>query len=159
MNLRRFLTALLVATLASANSPPARAQDPADGPRLERLAKSLDLTGAQRTKMREAGERQMRRGILERADLAIARLDLRQLLRADKPDPKAIDAQVDRIAGMRAQLQKERLAMMLDMRSMLTDAQRAKLRELKAARKFRGKPGPHRMPEGEMPEGGGPPVD
>ena len=159
MNFRRFLTALLVATLASASTLPARAQDQAGGRRLERLAKELDLTGAQRTKIREAGERQMRRGIQERADLEIARLDLRQLVRADKPDQTAIDAQVDRIAGMRAQLQKERLATMLDMRSMLTDAQRAKLRELKAARKFRGKPGPHRMPEDEMPGGGGPPVD
>jgi len=159
MNLRQFLGVLLVATLASMSTLPACAQDQADGPRLERLAKALDLTGAQRTKMREAGERQMRRGIQERADLAIARLDLRQLVRADKPDQKAIDAQVDKLAGMRAQLQKERLAVMLEMRSMLTDAQRAKLKELRATRQFKGKPGLHRVPGGGMPGGGGPPVD
>ena len=159
MNFRRFLTALLAATLVSASTLPARAQDQAYGPRLERLAKELDLTGAQRTKMREAGERQMRRGIQERADLAISRLDLRQLVRADKPDQRAIDAQVDKIAGMRAQLQKERLAMMLEMRSMLTDAQRSKLKELRATRQFKGKPGLHRVPGGGMPGGGGPPVD
>ena len=159
MNIRRFLTALLVATLASASAAPARAQDQAAGPRLGRLAQELGLNGAQRTKMREAGERQMRRAIQERADLEISRLDLRQLVRADKPDQRAIDAQVDKIAGMRAQLQKERLAMMLEMRSMLTDAQRAKLKELRATRQIKDKPGPHRMPEDEMPGGGGPPVD
>ena len=159
MIIRQFLGALLVATLASMSTLPARAQDQADGPRLERLARELDLTGAQRTKMREAGERQMRRGIQERADLAITRLDLRQLVRADKPDQKAIDAQVDKLAGMRAQLQKERLATRLEMRSMLTDAQRAKLQELRATRKIRGRPGLHRIPEDKMPGGGGPPVD
>jgi Spy/CpxP family protein refolding chaperone len=158
MNTRGFLTVLLATTLASTG---AHAQDqvPAAGPRLERIARELDLTDAQRAKMRDAAERQKRRGIQERADIQVAALDLHKLVRADKPDQHAIDAQVDKLAGMRARLQKERIATRLEMRSMLTDVQRAKLRELQATRKIHGRPGPHRMPEHEIPDGGGPPTD
>jgi len=64
-----------------------------------RMAEELNLTADQREKMKAAHERQQRKAIQARADIQLARLDLRKLMQADKPDPKAIDAQIDRIVG------------------------------------------------------------
>ena len=97
------------------------------------VMKALDLTDAQKTKLADIRDRQMRKGIQASADLKIAGLDLRKLITADKPDQRAIDAQVDRISTMRASLQKSRIAAMLEMRSVLTDEQRKKLKELRGA--------------------------
>jgi len=134
MRIRNFVMTLLALSLASVPAFAAPFDDLADGPnpgRLERMAKELDLTDAQRAKMREMGEKQLRRGIQERADIKIAALDLHQLVRADKPDQKAIDAQVDKLSGIRAQLQKERIATRLEMRSVLTPEQRAKAQKMR----------------------------
>lgn len=96
-----------------------------------RLARELDLTAEQREKMKAAHERQERKAIQARADLQLARLDLRKLMEADKPDSKAIEAQIDHIAGIRAGLAKSRMATMLEFRASLTPEQQKKLRELR----------------------------
>ncbi len=93
------------------------------------LAAALKLTDAQRAKVADIRERQMRRGIQLRADLALARLDLRKLLRADKPSTTAIDAQIDRMARLRADLTKARIGSLLEMRALLTPEQQKILRE------------------------------
>jgi len=174
---RQFLTVLLGLSLAGVPAYAAAAEDIPAGPgpeRLEQIAKRLDLTDAQRANLREVGGKQLRRGIQERADIQIAALDLHKLVRADQPDQKAIDAQVDKLAGMRAQLQKERIATLLEMRSVLTAEQRAKaekMREdmpgsmrMRGIRKIEGRPGLH-IKHGAagtttpMPDGGGPPVN
>jgi Spy/CpxP family protein refolding chaperone len=100
------------------------------------LLEELELTDAQREKLGDLRDAQMRRGIQARADLRIAALDLRKLLIADKPNRVAIDAQIDRIARMQADLHKAQVASMLEARSVLTPEQRQKLRAL------RGRPGP-----------------
>lgn len=189
------MTILLAAALLGAAQAPTHAQDDAatgPGARLrmhgmagrERLARALGLTDEQRAKMREAHERQMRRSIAERADLKIAKLDLRKLVRADHPDQHAIEAQVDKIAGMRAELQKQRLATMIEIRAMLTADQRARLREMRdvrsggmrermrgdhsrgmregmreALRGQRTESSGDRGPTRALPDGGGPSVD
>jgi Spy/CpxP family protein refolding chaperone len=81
--------------------------------------------------MKAAHERQERKAIQARADIQLARLDLRKLMEADKPDSKAIEAQIDRIAGLRAGLEKSRMATMLEFRASLTPEQQKKLRELR----------------------------
>ncbi len=93
---------------------------------------TLDLTEAQRTKLADLRDRQQRRAIQARADLQIARLDLRKLLRAGTPSGPAINSQIDRISRMRADLQKSRVATMLEARSVLTPGQRQQLRERRA---------------------------
>ena len=95
------------------------------------LARELDLTAEQREKMKAAHERQERKAIQTRADIQLARLDLHKLMEADKPDSKAIEAQIDRIAGLRAGLVKSRVATMLELRASLTPEQQKKLRELR----------------------------
>jgi Spy/CpxP family protein refolding chaperone len=113
-----------------------------------RLARELDLTAEQREKMKAAHERQERKAIQARADIQLARLDLRKLMEADKPDSKAIDAQIDRIAGLRAGLEKSRVATMLEFRASLTAEQQKKLRELREK-------GPEMRDPGAAPKGKG----
>ena len=146
MNRTRTLTTVLAAALLAFALPA--------------FAQELGLTDAQRTKLRDIGEAQMRRGIQERADIRIAELDLRKLLRADKPDQGAINRQVDKIADMRAKLAKERIAARLQMREVLTPEQRAKARGMLEMDGMPGMRGMRGMRRGhaEMPDGGGPEV-
>ncbi len=59
-----------------------------------------------------------------RADLQKLRLDLHGQLRADKPNKKAIDATVDKIAAQQAALEKLRVGHQLEVRALLTDEQK-----------------------------------
>jgi len=95
------------------------------------LARELDLSPQQIEKMKASREAQQRKAIQSRADIQIARLDLRKLIQAEKPDARAIEAQIDRIAGLRAGLEKSRVTAMLDFRASLTPEQQKKLRELR----------------------------
>lgn len=116
-----------------------------------RLAQALNLTDDQKQRLADIRDRQMRRGIQARADLALERLDLRKLVRANPPSQSAIDAQIDRIARTRADLAKGRIAAMLEMRNVLTPAQRKLLRERIGRMAGRGmRPGPG----GDRGEGG-----
>ena len=89
----------------------------------------LDLTAAQREKLAAIRDRQQRDGIAARAELETAGLDLRKLMRAESPSQSQINAQIDRMAKMRADLQKSRVGAMLEARSLLTAEQREQLRE------------------------------
>ena len=93
------------------------------------MLRELDLSKEQREKMADLREKHERAAIRMRADLQTARLDLRRLMRADKADRMAIDRQIDRMAQMRADMQKARVGMMLDMRGLLTPEQRERARE------------------------------
>jgi len=92
------------------------------------MMRDLDLTREQRDKLAELRERRQRAAIRGRADLETAGLGLRKLLRAENPDRAAIGRQIDRIAMMRAEMQKGRVNAMLDMRAVLTPDQREKMR-------------------------------
>jgi Spy/CpxP family protein refolding chaperone len=98
------------------------------------MARRLDLTDSQRERLRDIRDRQERRGIQARADLQIARMDLRRLMSAERPDHAAIDAQIDRNARLRAELAKARVASMLEARAVLSPEQQRKLRELREDR-------------------------
>lgn len=97
--------------------------------RMRMMLRDLDLSEQQRDKLADVHDRQQRKAIQAEADLRLARLDLAKLMRADKPDQRAIDAQIDRMAALRAGLQKSRVAAMLELRAMLTPEQQKKLRE------------------------------
>jgi len=99
--------------------------------RMARGLAALDLTPAQKTKLADLRDAQQRKAIPIEADLKVARLDMAKLLRADRPDTRALDAQIDRTANLRASLMKVRVNGLVEMRSILTDAQRAKLRDMR----------------------------
>jgi Spy/CpxP family protein refolding chaperone len=89
----------------------------------------LNLSDDQKARLADIRDRHERAGIPIHGDLRIASLDLRKLMRADKSDARAIDAQIDRIASLRASLQKSRVAGMLEARAVLTPAQQKLMRE------------------------------
>ncbi len=94
------------------------------------LPAALQLTAAQREKLEAIRDRHLRFAIRQRADLAEAALDLRRLVRADRPDRHAIDAQIERIGGLRIGLEKARIAALLEAREVLTPDQRRRWHEL-----------------------------
>ena len=93
------------------------------------MMRELDLSKEQREKMAELREKQERSAIRMRADLQTSRLDMQRLMRAERPDRLAINRQIDRMAQLRADMQKARVGMMLDMRGMLTPEQQERARE------------------------------
>jgi Spy/CpxP family protein refolding chaperone len=124
---------------------------PGDGTgRDPEMQKKLNLSDDQRTKLADIRDRQTRAAIPIRSDLEIAGLDLRKLMRAEKPDQKAIDAQIDKMAGLRARLQKSRVASMLEARAVLTPEQQKTLRESRPGmgRGMHGRRGMHGGPGG-----------
>lgn len=91
----------------------------------------LDLSDAQKAKMRDIHENAARAQIQARADMQIARMDMRKLMRADRPDQGAINAQIDKMGQMRTAMQKTRVATMLEARAQLTPDQLKKMKELR----------------------------
>lgn len=89
----------------------------------------LDLTDEQKKRMADIRDRQARTAIRAQADLRIAELDLRKLMRADTPDRRAIESQIEKMGSMRTSMQKSRVGMMFDMRSVLTQEQRDQLKQ------------------------------
>src|SRR5580658_6128790 len=65
-----------------------------------------------------------------RADLEVKRIDLKDLLAADKPDRAAINAKLQEISAAQLSLQKSAIDYRLTMRDAITPAQREKLRQL-----------------------------
>jgi Spy/CpxP family protein refolding chaperone len=104
---------------------------------LERLHE-LDLSPEQKTKLMGIHDRQQRLAIQKQADVRLAELDLRQMLRDEKPDKMKIDAQIDKLARLRADLQKSRVAALLEARTVLTPEQLKKWREGPAGDKDEG---------------------
>jgi Spy/CpxP family protein refolding chaperone len=121
------------------------------GMRMAHMFAMLDLSDAQREKLKDLHERQARRDIQGRADMQIGRLDMRKLLTADKPDAAAINAQVDRLAKMGAEMKKAHIGTFLEARALLTPEQQKKLRDAHMGG------GPmmrlHEGPEGGMKDG------
>jgi len=113
--------------------------------RARMMMEQLNLTETQRNRLEEIRDRHRRKAIATRADLGIVRLDLRGQMRSGKPEQARIDALIDRIAALRADLQKVRVASMLEARTVLTVEQQKKLREL---RRERHRPLPTRRMQG-----------
>ncbi len=71
-----------------------------------RLADQLKLTSTQRDQLSDIGDNLMREQIESRANLQLARLDLKKLLRSDSPSRSAIDAKISSITGIQAGMMK-----------------------------------------------------
>ena len=90
---------------------------------------NLDLTDAQRDKMRDLHEAAMRKNIQRKADLEIARMDLHKLMRADAPSAQSVNTQIDKIAKMRADAEKAHFEVFMQARALLTPEQLKQLKE------------------------------
>ncbi len=108
------------------------------------IRKQVGITDDQFAKMRQQESDFRKTEIRDRADLQVKRIDLRDLLSADKPDRAAIDSKLQEISAAQLALEKAAVDYRLDMRDAITPAQRDKLRQLMKDRWQRGGSGPGR---------------
>ena len=89
---------------------------------------ALDLTDAQREKLRDIHEAAARKGVQRRADIQLARMDLRKLMRAESPSASSVNAQIDKISRLEADGMKAHFDTFMQARAVLTPEQLKKLR-------------------------------
>jgi len=97
-------------------------------PLLRRL-RALDLTADQKTRLADIVERHQKLAITKRADMQLAMLDLRKAFQDPKPDRARIDAAIDKVARLRTDLAKARVAALFEARALLTPEQLRKWEE------------------------------
>ena len=123
-------------------------------PDLATLQAELGLTAEQAAQMQKARADGRKQAIRQRADLAIARLELEELMGAPVVDQKAIDAKVAAISGLEAAGLKARTDQRLALRKMLTPEQQEKMKQL--MRENRGSRGPRPARSGRERRPGSP---
>jgi Spy/CpxP family protein refolding chaperone len=94
----------------------------------DRVKTYLNLTDPQVDRLRQILVDTEKAGVKARADIAIRRIDLRELLRADKPDHDAVIRKVQEISDLRGQMMKNHVEALLAAKSVLTPEQQKKIR-------------------------------
>ncbi len=102
----------------------------AEHPKVMDLPPDLDLSAEQVQKVEKVRLKAQRKAIKLRADLKLARLDLRELLQSDHPNKTAIYKKLDQIGALRTKLEKTHIDARLEICNLLTPEQRAKLQEI-----------------------------
>jgi Spy/CpxP family protein refolding chaperone len=102
------------------------------------VRQQLGVTTEQVAKIRQQESDFRKTEIRNRADLEIKRMDLNDLLSADKPDRSAIDSKLQEISAAQLAMEKASIDNRLDMRDALTPAQRQKLQQMMMQRGQRG---------------------
>jgi Spy/CpxP family protein refolding chaperone len=132
------------------------------GPREFGLARLLDdpavrqqvgITAEQAATIRQQESDFRKTEIRDRADLEVKRIDLKDLLAADKPDRAAIDSKLGEISAARLALEKSAIGYRLTMRDAISPAQREKLRQWMSDRRRGGGPAAHPGPQGAVRRG------
>jgi len=103
----------------------------------------LDLTDAQRTKLRDLHEAAARKSVQRRADAELARMDLHKLMRAENPNSASVSSAIDKVARLHAEGLKARFDTYMQARAVLTPEQRKQLDSPA------GRPGAPAAPKGE----------
>jgi Spy/CpxP family protein refolding chaperone len=93
------------------------------------IRQQVGITAEQAAKIRQQQSEFRKKEIRERADLEVKRIDLRDLVAADKPDRAAIDSKLQEISASRLALEKSAIDFRLTMRDAISPAQREKLRQ------------------------------
>jgi Spy/CpxP family protein refolding chaperone len=125
----------LLPALALAEPPPL-AGPPLAG---KKLMHEIGLSDQQIEKVQELSLKADREQIDIRADLDKAHLDMRQLLSADKPDQKAVFAQIEKIGALEIRMKKNRIGLMLEVRKLMTPAQWEKIEKIWAEEHGKGR--------------------
>ena len=99
-----------------------------------RLRTALNLTDAQVSQLRKIVVGAEESSIKTHADLAVAGIELRELLRQDKPDNAAVMGKVSQIAQLRDALMKRQVEALLAAKGVLTPEQQKMIRQFIARR-------------------------
>jgi len=94
----------------------------------DRVKAYLNLTDQQVDRLRQILVEAEKSGVKTRADIAVGGIELRELLRTDKPDHDAVMAKVQELSNLRGQMMKERIEALLAAKSVLTPEQQKKIR-------------------------------
>jgi Spy/CpxP family protein refolding chaperone len=120
------------------------------------MREKLGLTAEQTAKINQQTSEYRKARIRGRADLAVKRVELEDLLRAESPDRAAIDRKLDELSAARLVQTKAAVHYRLAMRDVLTPEQRAKLREMREEHRRGGFRDPREEgPRGPRPSGPG----
>ncbi len=111
---------------------------PLAGPVLAVVAKKVGLSAVQVKKIKKLSYGTRRRAIKLHSQLAMARLNLREAMEADKvPAETKVIGLVERLGKLETQLKKNHVLMLLRLRKIVTPAQWRKMELLHAARKMK----------------------
>ncbi|MGD1072203.1 MAG: periplasmic heavy metal sensor [Bryobacteraceae bacterium] len=116
------------------------------------VRQQLGVTADQAAKIRQQESDFRKAEIRNNADLQVKRMDLNDLLAAEKPDRAAIDSKLQEIGAAQLAVEKSVIDNRLNMRDALTPAQRQKLQQMMAQPR-QPPPAPNAAPRG--PQGAG----
>jgi Spy/CpxP family protein refolding chaperone len=149
------LSLLLAASIAVAQPQAGSMHERQAGPGAlhDRIVKKLDLSADQQKEFEKLSSAMMKTQIDVRAKIAAARVDVKDLTRADKPDKGAITAKLDEITRLQGQMKTSHVQFWFDVNQLLkTDQQKIWKKALEhpmegrfASRDGRGGRGGHRM--------------
>lgn len=117
------------------------------------IREQLGVSADQAAKIRQQEADFRKTAIRSRADLEVKRIDLREMMTADKPDRTAIDAKLQEISTSRLAFEKSAVNYRLNSRDALTPEQRQKLRDLMRNRYGRDGGSGDRSPRSGRPGG------
>jgi Spy/CpxP family protein refolding chaperone len=101
---------------------------------MERLVQQLGLSDEQQRQVRPLLLNYAKEAIRDRADIAVTRLEIRQLLSANQPDLSQVKDMLQNIAAKEAQLSFDRITTMQDIRKLLTPEQQEQWRAMHSHR-------------------------
>lgn len=97
---------------------------------LWRALMSLGLDEKQREAIKEIKSRVMKDTVRKRADLEVARIDLRDILDKDQVDMNATEATLRKIASLQTDIRLSHIKAMQEIKTKLTPEQRKKFKEM-----------------------------
>jgi Spy/CpxP family protein refolding chaperone len=122
----------------------------------EQIRAALNLADPQVDRLRQILVETRKSAVKSRAEMAVRRIELRELLRADTPDREAVMKKVQEISSLRAELMKQHVEALLAAKSVLTPEQQKKFRTYmerwRGAGRWRGRLGRFRPGASERPE-------
>jgi Spy/CpxP family protein refolding chaperone len=129
-------TVLLAAGGAAAQTPPAPGQDPLapfvfPPDLVMRYASEIGLDERQRAAVKDAVIKTQSRFLDVQWDLQAESEKMARLLQASPVDETALLAQADKVMGLEREVKRTHLSLLVRIKNLLTDAQRAKLSELR----------------------------
>lgn len=100
---------------------------------MSKIIKGLNLDEQQKAFMGEMKSRMMKETIRRKADMHIARIELKDLLMQGTVDMNAVEAKVKQLEAMKTEMQLSHIKAMEECKAKLTPEQRKKFREMMEA--------------------------
>jgi periplasmic protein CpxP/Spy len=94
----------------------------------DKVKTELGLTDDQATRLRQVVVDSEKATVKTRAEMEVRGIELRELLRADKPDSAVVMKKVDEISALRGEMMKQHIQALLSAKTILTPEQQKKIR-------------------------------